>query len=98
MTVIKPALAKHPFWLDGGYDRDAVEACPFHPFHHWWVFQLGDVVVPEGIRDPEEWMVICSGCYVPRCGHVEHETNPCLLPRHHREDHWTAVWKDANTR
>lgn len=92
-----PVLAKHPFWLDGGYDREAVEACPFHPFHHWWIFRLGDVIIEQGVRDPDEMMVICAGCYVPRCGHTTEE-NPCLLPRHHEEDHWTAAWEESNAR
>lgn len=78
-------LAPHPFWLDGGYDRDAVEACPYHPFHHWIVLRLGDVLEPDACRDPDERMVICSGCYVPRCGHSD-ELNPCLWPRHHHVD------------
>ena len=92
---VLPAKAKHPFWLDGGYDRAAVEACPYHPFHHWWVFQLGDVLLHP--RNPNEHMVICRGCFVPRCGH-SYEQNPCLLPRHHEEDHWTATWDEGNER
>jgi hypothetical protein len=82
-------LAKHPFWLDGGYDREAVEACPYHPEHHWWEFRLGDVLAPEACRDPDERMVICRGCFVPRCGWAD-ERDPCLLPRHHRTEHVTA--------
>lgn len=78
-------LATRPFWLDGGYDRDSVEACPYHPQHHWWTFRLGDVL--ERPSDPEELMVICRGCYVPRCGHAERDANPCMLPRHHPEPH-----------
>lgn len=27
--------AAHPFWLDGGYDRESVEACHYHPAHNW---------------------------------------------------------------
>jgi hypothetical protein len=88
-------LARLPFWLDGGYDRDIVEACPHHPFHHWVTLRLGDVL--QHPRDPDERMVICSGCYVPRCGHST-ESNPCLLPRHHEEDHWTAEWAESNRR
>lgn len=82
-----PSLAKRPFWLDGGYDRDAVEACPYHPDHRWWVFQLKDVLEPGRTHRPDEWMVVCRGCYVPRCGHVEHDPNPCMLPRHHPGPH-----------
>lgn len=82
------SLAPRPFWLDGGYDRDAVVACPHHPYHDWWVFQLGEVLAPGACRDPEEWMVICRACYVPRCGHTG-EIEPCLLPRHHRGEHVT---------
>jgi hypothetical protein len=85
------ALARHPFWLDGGYDRDAVEACPYHPAHKWWVFRMGDVIDCERSgRDQDEMMVICRGCYVPRCGHVENESDPCILPRHHPELHLMA--------
>lgn len=73
-------LARHPFWLDGGYDRDSVEACQYHPFHRWIVLRPGDVLA--NTRDPDERMVICKGCYVPRCGHSD-DPNPCLLPRHH---------------
>lgn len=89
------SLAGHPFWLDGGYDRDAVEACPYHPFHRWWVFMLKEVLAHPG--NPNEHMVICRGCFVPRCGH-SYEQNPCLLPRHHEEDHWTPIWVEGNER
>jgi hypothetical protein len=77
--------AKNSFWLDGGYDRDLVEACRLHPLHDWWEFRLGDVVEhPSG--SPDERMVICRVCYVPRCGHTG-DADPCYLPRHHREPH-----------
>jgi hypothetical protein len=91
-------LATRTFWLDGGYDRDAVEACPYHPFHNWWEFRLGDVVESHRLRDPDERMVICRGCYVPRCGHTT-ETDPCVLPRHHPELHLMAsgAVEDATT-
>jgi hypothetical protein len=79
-------LAKGPFWLDGGYDRESVEACPHHPDHDWWEFRLGDVIEPDRLRDPDNRMVICRGCYVPRCGHTN-DPDPCMLPRHHREPH-----------
>jgi hypothetical protein len=83
-------LARHPFWLDGGYDRESVEACPYHPVHRWWVFRIGDVLDCERSgRDPEERMVICRGCFVPRCGYTT-ETDPCVLPRHHPELHLMA--------
>ncbi len=78
--------ATEPFWLDGGYDRDSVEACPQHPNHVWWQFRIGDVIEPGRCHDPDEQMVICRFCYVPRCGST-HDKNPCLLPRHHREPH-----------
>lgn len=82
--------AAQPFWLDGGYDRDAVEACPHHPTHKWWEFRIGDVIDCERSgRNPDECMVICQGCYVPRCGYTT-EANPCMLPRHHRELHLFA--------
>lgn len=80
-----PTKAKHSFWLDGGYDRAIVEACIYHPMHRWWVFRVGDVV--ENCWRPDERMVICAACYVPRCGHVEGNADPCLLPRHHTEPH-----------
>lgn len=91
-------LAKGPFWLDGGYDSDAVAACPYHPDHRWWVFQLGEVIDCERSgHNPDEWMVICRGCYVPRCGHVgwrardgspfHFEDDPCTEPRHHDGPH-----------
>jgi hypothetical protein len=83
------ALATKPFWLDGGYDRESVEACPHHPDHRWWEFRLGDVIEPDRLSDPDERMVICSACYVPRCGHTT-DPNPCVLPRHHRELHLFA--------
>jgi hypothetical protein len=80
------ALATRPFWLDGGYDRDAVEACPCHPDHRWWTFKLSEVLEPGRMHNPNELMVICRGCYVPRCGHST-DTNPCMSPRHHEEPH-----------
>jgi hypothetical protein len=79
--------AADSFWLDGGYDRESVEACPHHPVHSWVTLRLGDVL--ENPRDPDERMVICKGCYVPRCGHST-EADPCILPRHHDELHITA--------
>lgn len=79
-------LATQPFWLDGGYDRDAVEACPHHPEHRWWTFKLSEVLEPGCMSNPDELMVICQGCYVPRCGHTN-DPNPCMLPRHHEEPH-----------
>jgi hypothetical protein len=83
------SLASHPFWLDGGYDRESVEACEYHPAHKWWKFRLGDVLKPGAMRDPNEMMVICMGCYVPRCGHST-DSPPCILPRHHPERHLYA--------
>lgn len=82
-------LASHPFWLDGGYDRASVEACPHHPHHDWWEFRLGDVLQPAHGRDPDERMVICRSCYVPRCGYTI-DPDPCMLPRHHPERHLYA--------
>jgi len=79
-------LATKPFWLDGGYDVESVEACPYHPDHKWWEFRLGDVIYAQHLRDPNERMVICKACYVPRCGHVT-EPNPCVRPRHHIGPH-----------
>lgn len=80
------SLAKHPFWLDGGYDRDCVEACRLHPFHAWVTLRLGDVL--RDPRDPDELFTICSICFVPRCGYVADEQSRegrCILPRHHQE-------------
>lgn len=99
-------LARNRFWLDGGYDRDAVEACQHHPHHKWWVFRLGDVLDVEymGIEyQADDFMVVCRGCYVPRCGDAEKpsDPDPCLLPRHHPEPHQTAGgahWPIGGTR
>lgn len=88
-------LATHPFWLDGGYDRESVEACPYHPAHKWWTFRLGDVIEADHLSDPDERMVICRGCYVPRCGHTT-EDDPCILPRHHPELHLMASGQVEN--
>jgi hypothetical protein len=76
--------APHPFWLDGGYDFESVQACPYHPEHRWWTFLLGEVL--ENTRDPEEPMTICVGCYVPRCGSTG-DTDRCTLWRHHQTAH-----------
>lgn len=78
---------KKRLWLDGGYDRDEVEACRYHPWHRWTILRVGDV--HEHAYDPDERMVICQGCFVPRCGHST-EDNPCMLPRHHPELHRLA--------
>ena len=79
-------LAPHPFWLDGGYDFEAVEACPYHPEHHWITLRLGDVLLPRVVRDPDELMTICRGCYVPRCG-TTGDRDRCMLWRHHAARH-----------
>ncbi len=71
-------------WLDGGYDRDVVEACRYHPDHAWIVQRVGDM--RQHAYDPDELLTVCRGCLVPRCGYTL-ETNPCMLPRHHREPH-----------
>ena len=86
-------------WLDGGYDRDEVEACEYHPTHKWVIVKVADVA-RDGLANPpyydDDVMVICAGCFVPRCGsatyrdrrgNLQYETNPCMLPRHHRESH-----------
>lgn len=79
------SLAKNSFWLDGGYDRESVEACKYHPNHKWIVLRLSDVL--ENPIDPEAHMVICQNCYVPRCGYSD-DQDPCMLPRHHNlENH-----------
>ena len=78
--------ASETFWLDGGYDRDLVEACRYHPNHRWITLRLGDVLEPQLVRDPDERHVICAACYVPRCGH-SNDPDPCMMPRHHREAH-----------
>jgi len=78
------ARADTSFWLDGGYDFDAVQACPHHPAHSWWTFRMGDVV--KYCHDPEERMTICRGCYVPRCGTTA-DADRCTLWRHHQTAH-----------
>jgi hypothetical protein len=78
---------KSPIWIDGGYDRELVEACEHHPDHRWEVVRVGDAVAHP--HNPDGVMVFCRGCFVPRCGHTT-EDDPCMLPRHHREDHVTA--------
>ena len=82
--------AKHSFWLDGGYDFEDVKSCRHHPDHRWWVFQVGDVV--EHCANPNEMMVICQGCFVPRCGHTI-DPDPCMLWRHHGGTHVLASGK-----
>jgi hypothetical protein len=78
--------ARHPFWLDGGYDRESVEACRYHPWHRWRTLRLGDVLMPEAHgRDPDERLTICMACYVPRCGSTG-DDDRCVLPRHHPEE------------
>lgn len=84
------SLAPGPFWLDGGYDRATVDGCPHAPAHRWWEFHLGDVIQASALSDPDEMMCICKGCYVPRCGHVENDPDPCVLPRHHGGNHLPA--------
>jgi hypothetical protein len=79
-------LSSKPFWLDGGYDFESVEACVYHPNHTWITIRLGDVLEPHAYRDPDELMVICKACYVPRCGHSD-EGDPCLMWRHHETNH-----------
>ncbi len=78
---------KRRLWLDGGYDRNEVEACHYHPAHRWIVLRVGDVH-PQP-HAPDELMVICQGCFVPRCGHTT-DPDPCMLPRHHEEPHELA--------
>lgn len=77
-------LAPHPFWLDGGYDSEAVQACPYHPAHQWVTLRMGDVLQHPG--DPDELLTICQGCYVPRCGYVG-SADRCTLWRHHHTAH-----------
>lgn len=77
--------AKRPFWLDGGYDFDSVQGCPYHPHHKWWTFRLSDVLEP-GSFGVDQMMTICSACYVPRCGSTA-DTDRCTLWRHHRTAH-----------
>ena len=90
------------FWLDGGYDRELVEACRLHPNHGWVTLRLGDVLGPDELppHSPDEPMTVCSVCGVPRCG--ESESDGCDLPRHHQpEDHQTPsgeTWPIGGTR
>jgi hypothetical protein len=81
---MSPGFAKDKLWLDGGYDRDQVEACEYHPEHRWTVVRVGDV--EEHPYDPDELMCICIGCFVPRCGHTTDPT-PCMAPRQHHGTH-----------
>ena len=74
-------------FLDGGYDRELVEDCEYHPAHNWTVIRVGDAK-PHTVN-PDERLTMCRGCFVPRCGDTE-EANPCVLPRHHRERHLYA--------
>lgn len=76
--------AKHGFWLDGGYDFESVQACPYHPNHAWVTLRLGDAL--ENPRDPNELLTICKGCFAPRCGYVGDEDR-CTLWRHHQTAH-----------
>jgi hypothetical protein len=85
--------AKTRFWLDGGYDREQVEACRLHPEHDWWTFRLGDVLHPDLLHsrsEADELMTICRVCYVPRCGSTA-DSDRCLHPRHHKEWHHYRV-------
>lgn len=76
--------AKTSFWLDGGYDFENVQACPYHPTHKWRRFRVGDLV--EHTRDPDELLTFCVGCYVPRCGSTG-DADRCTLWRHHSTEH-----------
>lgn len=83
----RPALAPPRYgrpWRDGGYDRAEVEVCPHHPNHDFQIYRVGDL--HDNGADPDERMVLCSACLVPRCG-TSTEENPCVLPRHHTEWH-----------
>ena len=79
--------ATRPFWLDGGYDFENVQACQYHPDHKWITVRLGDVLEEHAHgRNPDEKMTICAGCYAPRCGYVD-DTDRCTLWRHHLTAH-----------
>ena len=89
------------FWLDGGYDRELVEACRLHPDHGWETLRLGDILRPDELppHSPDEPMTVCRVCGVPRCG--ESDFADCNLPRHHPEDHLTksgVTWPIGGTR
>lgn len=73
------------FWLDGGYDRDLVEACRAHPNHEWNTVLMKQI--DAGYRWPDEPFTFCKICGVPRCG--ESDLDGCDLPRHHEEAHRT---------
>jgi hypothetical protein len=78
--------AAAPFWLDGGYDFDCVQACRHHPTHHWITLRLGDVLENPG--NPSETIVICAACFVPRCVNVRgRDKERCTMWRHHATDH-----------
>lgn len=82
-----PSTTKQRLFLDGGYDRDQVEACVYHPDHRWITLRMGDVHPHP--RDPDELHVVCQNCLVPRCGHTN-DPDPCMLPRHHMTAHVLA--------
>jgi hypothetical protein len=83
-TPAEQTRANVSFWLDGGYDFDSVQGCPYHPDHRWWTFRLGDVVA--NCHNPDELMTICRACYVPRCGTTD-DSDRCTLWRHHQTAH-----------
>ena len=82
-----PGKAPRSFWLDGGYDRASVDACPYAPQHRWWTFRLGDVLAEGRCHDPDEMFTICRACYVPRCGVVADGEDRCQYARHHEGYH-----------
>jgi hypothetical protein len=87
MSPAGVSLAPHPFWLDGGYDFESVQACPHHPNHEWVTVRLGDVLRPEALHGNEdELMTFCKGCFVPRCG-TTGDSDRCKLWRHHQTAH-----------
>jgi hypothetical protein len=73
-------LPKAPPWSGIEATDPGVEGCD----HRWITVRVGDVQAHP--FDPDERMVYCKRCHVPRCGH-SYDPDPCLLARHHRTEH-----------
>lgn len=83
--------ADRPFWLGGGEDRDAAEACRYAPEHRWASFPVGEMLQHELLAeldiDPTEELTICRACYVPRCTALALRSTEdrCIRAMNHRE-------------
>lgn len=76
----RPTKAPYPFWTDGQADPST---CTMQP-HKFVEIRMGDALMFP--RNPDERLVICKRCFVPRCGHTN-DVDPCTLARHHLTDH-----------